>query len=78
MMSIEEFKTQLIAEFDNVNPESITPSTTFKEIPNWSSMYALIIIAFVDFHFNITLNGEDLKSAETIQELYDLVKRKSV
>ena len=46
MISVEEFTTQLTAEFEDVDPHSVFPSTNYRDIKNWSSMYALIIIAF--------------------------------
>ena len=77
MMTVEEFTKNLEAEFDEVKPGTITPDTNYRSIQGWSSMHALIIIAFVDANFNIILNGTDLKSTETIRDLYNLVKQKT-
>lgn len=77
MMSIEEFTRSLETEFEDLEPGTITPDMNYRSIKGWSSMHALIIIAFVDANFNIILNGSDLKSAETIRDLYNLVKQKT-
>lgn len=76
MMTVEEFTKKLESEFEEVEPGSITPQTTYRSIKGWSSMHALIIIAFIDANFDIILNGADLKSAETINDLYTIVKEK--
>jgi acyl carrier protein len=76
MMTVEEFTKQLEAEFDEAEPGTITPETHYRSIKGWSSMHALIIIAFVDSNFDILLNGADLKSAETINDLYNIIKEK--
>ncbi|MGZ4035230.1 MAG: acyl carrier protein [Bacteroidia bacterium] len=75
-MSIEEFTKNLEAEFEEVTPGTLTPDTHYKNIKGWSSMHALIIIAFVDAQFNTILNGTDLKSAQTIRDLYTIVTEK--
>lgn len=73
MVSIEEFTSQLAAEFEDIDPNTITPSTNYREIKNWSSMYALIIIAFVDANFDVQLNAENLKNSQTIKDIYDII-----
>lgn len=75
-MSIEEFTKELEKEFEDVEPGTLTPDTHYKNIKGWSSMHALIIIAFVDANCNIILNGADLKSAVSIRDLYSIVKEK--
>ncbi len=76
-MSIEEFATQLESEFEDVEPGTITPDTNYKKVNGWSSMHSLIIIAFVDVNFNVILNGSDIKSSETIRDLYSIILEKS-
>jgi len=75
-MTIEEFTKNLEQELEDIELGTLTPQTNYRDLKNWSSMYALIIIAFVDFNFDITLNGNDLKSTQTVSDLYNLVKSK--
>jgi acyl carrier protein len=77
MISPEEFKNQLIAEFEDVDSNSISPDTNYREIKNWSSMHALIIIAFIDANFDVQINANDLKDSNTIKDLYDIVVAKT-
>jgi acyl carrier protein len=76
MVSIEEFTSQLAAEFEDIDPNTITPNTNYREIKNWSSMYALIIIAFVDANYDVQLNAENLKNSQTIKDIYDIIVSK--
>jgi len=73
MVSIAEFTSQLATEFEDIDPNTITPETNYREIKNWSSMYALIIIAFVDANFDVQLNAEDLKNSQSIKDIYDII-----
>lgn len=76
MMDINEFTRQLEAEFEDVKPGSITPTTPYRNIEGWSSMYALIIIAFVDTNFDVQLNADDLRGSQTIEDLYKIIQSK--
>ncbi|MGK4569268.1 acyl carrier protein [Flavobacterium sp. 3HN19-14] len=62
-------------QFDN-DPESISFETKYKDLDEWSSMMALIIIAFVDESYEVPLTGDDFKSATTVGELADIVAQK--
>lgn len=76
MISAEEFTKQLAAEFEDVDPDTISPDTNYRDIKNWSSMYALIIIAFVDANFDVQLNADNLKHTQTVKDLYNVVCEK--
>lgn len=76
-MQLADFITKLEAEFDDMPKGTLSADTDYRSIKGWSSMHALIIIAFVDINFNITLNGSDLKSTKTVSDLYNLVQQKT-
>lgn len=75
-MNIEEFTRLLEKEFEDLPPGTLTPQTNYRDIPNWSSMHALIIIAFVDTNFGVELTASDLKNTQTIQDLYSVIQSK--
>jgi acyl carrier protein len=75
-MDIQEFITKLEAEIEDLPPGSLKPDTDYRKIAQWSSMHALIVIAFVDANFNVQLTGPDLRSTNTINDLYNLVRQK--
>ncbi len=76
-MTIEEFIELLYEEFEDLEPGVLIPDTNFRDLDEWSSMHALILIAIVDTNFDLVLDGEDLSRVETIQELYDLIEQKT-
>lgn len=75
-MEISQFIKKLEAEFEEITPGSLLPETNFRNLKEWSSMHALIIIAVVDTEYNVALNGEDMRSVSTINDLFELVKSK--
>ncbi len=76
MIEITEFTRLLEEEFEDITPGTLSPQTNYREIPNFSSMHALIIIAFIDNQFDVLLKGQDLKEADTIADLYRVVKER--
>ncbi|WP_299213384.1 acyl carrier protein [uncultured Dokdonia sp.] len=73
MKSLQKF-TELFAEqFDESEDVVFEPTTIFKDIDEWDSMIALSIIAMVDDEFDKTINGDIIKNANTIEELYNKV-----
>jgi len=78
MDTIEEFISKVEQELDGIPKGSLTAQSNYRNIPEWSSMHALIIIALAETEYDFSLTGEDLRSCQTVQQLYDLIKsRKS-
>jgi len=50
----------------------ITANSKFRELEEWSSMQALIVIAAIDEHFGITIPERDFRAAQTVSDLYKL------
>lgn len=53
-----------------------TAETAFHDLDEYSSLIALSIIAMVDEEYDVALKGDDMKSAVTIEDLYNIVKSK--
>lgn len=73
-MNIEEFITNFADQFDETDASVFTPETKFRDIEEWSSLTALSIIAMVDEEYDVTLKGDDIRNAETVNDLYEVVK----
>lgn len=76
-MEITDFIQKLETEFEDVPKGTLTAQTSFRDMPEWSSMHALIIIALIDTEYGVTLNGDDLQSAVTVQDLYNIITNRS-
>lgn len=73
-MEINKFIEEIEIELDDLEKGVLKPDSNYREIEGWSSMHALIIIALVDTNYGVTLNGDDLRSCQTVTQLFDLVK----
>ena len=76
-MEIEEFVKNFADQFDETDARVFTPITVFKELDEWSSLIALSVIAMVDEEYDVTLKGNDVKSASTIEDLFNVVKSRA-
>ncbi len=75
-MELNEFVAHFAEQFEDTDASVFTPETKFREIEEWSSLLALSIIAMVDEEYDVALKGNEMKAANTIEELYDIVKAK--
>ena len=73
-MNINDFIQSFAGQFEETDPEVFTPETRFRDIDEWSSMLALYIMAMVDEEFDVQLTANEMRQAETIEELFDIVK----
>ncbi len=77
MESISTFISKIEAEIDGLPPGSLKPETNYRDLPEWSSMHALVLIALSETEYNVTLTGDDLRKCSTVQHLYDLINSRS-
>ena len=67
MRSLNEFVELFAEQFDD---------TDFHDLDEYSSLIALSIIAMVDEEFEVTLKGDDMRSAVTVEDLYNIINSK--
>ncbi len=78
MDTLQEFIDKLKQEFeDDYDVSRITEQTKITEIDWWSSMHALIIIALIDSEYDVIVEPEELKNAQTINDLYQIILTKT-
>jgi len=77
-MEIKEFIEKLEVEFEEIEKGTLSFETNFRDIDEWSSMHALIIIALIDVEFDVIVGGEDLVKMNTIQDLFDFVQQNQI
>ena len=75
-MELQEFITNFANQFEEADSSAFTKDTVFKNLDEWSSLLALSIIAMVDEEYGVALKGDDIRSANTIEDLYNIIKSK--
>ncbi len=75
-MELNDFIANFAEQFDETDAGVFTAETVFHDLDEYSSLIALSIIAMVDEEYDVALKGDDMKSAVTIEDLYNIVKSK--
>ena len=73
-----EFIKNFAAQFDETDISEFSLETKFKDIDEWSSLNALAVMNMVEKNYSVTMNANDLKQANTIKDLYEIILLKQI
>ena len=76
VMEIKEFIEHFAEQFDETDINEFKPETVFHDLEEYSSLVALSIIAMINEEYDVTLKGDDMSAAVTIEDLFNIVKSK--
>lgn len=75
-MELQNFIKNFADQFEETDICELKNNTKFKELDEWSSLLALSIIAMVDEEYDVSIKGDDIREAITIEDLFELVNLK--
>lgn len=75
-MEIKDFIENFAEQLDDTDASVLSPETNFRELDEWSSLSALAVLGMIDEEYDVQLKGNEMRAANTIQELFDLVASK--
>lgn len=70
-MLINEFISELKEELELESTLELT--TNIKELEEWDSLAAMVLIAYISRSFNVTMNANDIEQITTVQTIIDIV-----
>ena len=70
-MKVEEFIQGLAEELEI--EENLTITTKLKDLEEWDSLRAMILIGYVSNQFGVTINAEDIIEITTIESLINKI-----
>ncbi len=73
-MELQEFIQNFADQFDDIDVDNLSGSTEFKTLDDWNSLVALSVIAMIDEEYDVTVKGNDITGAKTIEDLFNIVK----
>lgn len=73
---MDDFIKNFANQFDETEVEEFTPETRFRDLDEWSSLTGLAIMNMIKKKYAKNLTILDLRKAETISNLYDIVNGK--
>lgn len=75
-MEIEKFIQNFANQFDETDMSEFKPNTIFQGLEEWSSLTAMSVIAFIKTEYGKTVTGKEIRSCNTIEDLFNLVALK--
>lgn len=72
-MELQKFIEEFAEQFDDTEVSEIQQNTVFQDLDEWSSLTTLSIIAFVKTEYGKTITGKEIRSCETVKDLFNLV-----
>ncbi len=73
-MDLNDFVQKVAMQFEETDAEVFSPETDFRQLEEWSSLLALTLIAMVDEEYGVKIKGDDIRSSDTIEDLYNIVQ----
>lgn len=72
-MDLKDFIVKFAEQFEETEINSFSANMNFKGLEEWSSLMSLAIIAMVDEEYGVRIKGDDIKNANTIEDLFQIV-----
>lgn len=76
-MELNDFIAKFAEQFEDTEASEISAATEFKNLDEWSSLIALSVIAMVDEEYDISIKGDDIRGAVTVEDLFNAVIAKA-
>jgi acyl carrier protein len=76
-MDINTFIEKMTEQYDDGDGIALAPGSKFKDVKGWSSLIALSVISMIDEEYNVSVSGNDIRSSETIEDLFNMVKSRA-
>lgn len=73
-MALNNFIANFAAQFEDTDSSEIKATTVFKELDEWDSLIALSVIGMVDEEYDVRIKGDDIRSANTVEDLYKVIE----
>ena len=73
---MNDFIKNFANQWDETEPEAFTPDCAFHELEEWSSLIGLGILNMIAKKYGVKVAPDELRAAETIKDVYDLIQSK--
>ncbi len=75
-MDQDQFIRLFAEQFDDTDESTFAAETEFRQLDEWDSMVALMVIAMIDEEYGVKISGDDIRNSGTIADLMQIVTSK--
>jgi acyl carrier protein len=62
--------------FEETERGEINKDTIFVDLDEWDSLTALSLIAMIDHEYDVKITGDEINSAKTLEDIFDVIQTK--
>jgi len=73
-MELQDFIANFAEQFNETETSEFSAETEFKDLAEWGSMMEQAIIAMIDAEYGVLVKWDEVRKAETIEDLFNTVK----
>jgi len=74
-MELQDFVAKMAKQFNETDINEFQASTEFKDLSEYGSMTEQAIIVMIDAEYSVVVKWDDVRKAETVEDLFNIVKR---
>lgn len=75
-MELNDFIIKFASQFPDEDPSVFTTDIDFHELDSWSSFTSLSVVAMIIQEYGVELDSQDVRNADTLEDLFELVKER--
>lgn len=75
-MNLQDFIVKFAEQFDETDVSKFKADTVYQDLEEWSSLTTLSIIAFIKTDYDKSVTGKEIRSCETVEDLFNLIANK--
>jgi acyl carrier protein len=75
-MDINQFIQDFASAFEDTDAREFAASTVFKDLDEWDSLTTLAIIGMCNKKYGVRLTGLELREAQTVEDVFNLLVSK--
>lgn len=75
-MELNDFISKFASQFVDEDPSVFKAETDFHELDSWSSFTSLSVVAMIIQEYCVELDSQDVRNADTIEDLFEVVKER--
>lgn len=77
-MQADQFVRHFENAIEGLTLNSLTPDTKYHTLAQWDSLALLCLLAMIDCEYDVQVGGMELKSCDTLRQVYDLAMSKKL
>lgn len=78
VMGINEFISLIESEFEDLRPGCVKPESCFREVLDWCSVNAIILMAMIMREYQVEISAGDIASSVRVKDLFDIIRQRAL